>query len=127
MFASPEEKRRAQDERASDKAALLEALSRAGLVPVTSAADAGASVAWSPALATAVHCYLARSQSKLLLVQLDDLAAEELQANLPGSTSGYPSWRRRLRRAIEELSADPQILEEIAAIASARANPSAAM
>ncbi len=121
IFASPEEKWRAQEERASDKALLLQALAHEALLPPGLSADA-ASVSWSPELATAVHAYLARSQAKLLLVQLDDLAGEELQANLPGSTSGYPSWRRRLRRSIEELSAAPQIREAVAIIAAERSD-----
>jgi 4-alpha-glucanotransferase len=120
IFASPNEKRRALEERASDKSLLLQALAHEALLPPGIPPDA-ASVSWSPELATAVHAYLARCQSKLLLVQLDDLAGEELQANLPGSTSEYPSWRRRVHRSIEDLSADPQIRQAIAVVAAERA------
>ena len=56
----------------------------------------------------------------LLLVQLDDLANEMHQANLPGSTTEYPNWRRRLSRRLGDLLNDPAIREQMGAIASAR-------
>jgi len=120
VFGSPEEKARALEERASEKAALIEALAREGLLPSGVSADTGARAPWSQELATAVHAYLARCESRLLLVQLDDLAGEVLQANLPGSTSGYPSWRRRLEKTVEELSTDPQIGHACTVIATER-------
>lgn len=119
IFTSPEEKEKALADRASDKSALLQALAEESLLLPGTAMDA-AGVSWSEELATAVHAYLARSQCKLLLVQLDDLAGEKLQANLPGSTSEYPSWRRRLHRSIEELSENAQIRNAFHAIAAER-------
>jgi 4-alpha-glucanotransferase len=53
--------------------------------------------------------YLARSPALLLTVQLDDLAGEQQQPNLPGTAAEYPNWRRRLGRTLEDIAADPAI------------------
>ena len=42
----------------------------------------------------------ARSRSQLLSVQLDDLALLELPVNIPGTSSEYPNWRRKLPESI---------------------------
>ena len=76
---------------------------------------------WTPELTGAVHLYLARTPSTLLMVQLDDLANEMHQANLPGSTTEYPNWRRRLSRRLGDLLGDPAIRAQMASITSARA------
>jgi glycogen operon protein len=59
--------------------------------------------ALTPALAAAIHFYLARSLAALVLVQADDLAGEEEPVNLPGTESEYPNWRRRLAAPVERL------------------------
>jgi 4-alpha-glucanotransferase len=120
IFGSSEEKQRAQDERAHDKTALLWALADEGLLPPGMDPNASWTLQWSDELSEAVHAYLARSQSKLLLLQLDDLAGEEQQANLPGKAPSYPSWRHRLHRSLEELSADPKIHAGIGSVVRER-------
>ena len=40
----------------------------------------------------------ARSRARLMLVQLEDVAAEAEQANLPGTNDQHPNWRRSLSR-----------------------------
>ena len=47
-------------------------------------------------LPLAVHSYLARTPSRLLAVQLEDVLGVEEQANLPGTQWEYPNWRRKL-------------------------------
>jgi 4-alpha-glucanotransferase len=120
IFDSPEEQQRAQGERANDKALLFRALADEDLLPPGIDPDQSWAVQWSEELSLAVHIYLARSQSKLFLVQLDDLAGEEQQANLPGNAPGYPSWRRRLHRSLDELSGNSKIHDAIAAVVRAR-------
>ncbi len=109
-----DEERRSRDERARDKQRLLQALAEEGL---HAAAD---DAPWTPQLADAVHAYLARSPALLLLVQMDDLADEARQVNLPGSTVEYPNWRRRLGRTLEEMTKDPAIAQAAATIARER-------
>ncbi len=119
-FMSAEQETQARAARAGEKYLLLHALAREGLLPDWLSPLDDDHVDWTPDLAGAVHLYLARTPSMLLVVQLDDLANELHQANLPGSTSGYPNWRRRLSRQLEDLLGDPAIRAQMAAIASAR-------
>ena len=44
-----------------------------------------------------------------MLVQLEDVAGEEEQANLPGTSDAHPNWRRRLSVRLEDLLAGPRI------------------
>ncbi|MGB0498402.1 MAG: 4-alpha-glucanotransferase [Rubricella sp.] len=43
-----------------------------------------------------MHAFLARTRSRLAAVQAEDILALEEQPNLPGTTTEYPNWRRRL-------------------------------
>ena len=44
-----------------------------------------------------------------MLVQLEDIAGEAEQANLPGTTDAHPNWRRRLSRSLDELLGGAEI------------------
>jgi 4-alpha-glucanotransferase len=68
-------------------------------------------------LAVAVHRFLGRAASALALVQLEDAAEEEEQANVPGTIDEHPNWRRRLRGTLEDLRRDPSFAEIVAAVA----------
>ncbi len=57
-----------------------------GLSPNASAQD----------IAAAVHAMVAATPSAILLVQAEDLAAERIGVNLPGTDRERPNWRRRL-------------------------------
>jgi 4-alpha-glucanotransferase len=70
----------------------------------------------TPQLTNAVHAYLVGSQCFLLIVQLDDLTDERQQANLPGSVTEYPNWRRRLKRSLEEMIGDDNLQAAMMAI-----------
>jgi 4-alpha-glucanotransferase len=52
-----------------------------------------------------------------MLVQLEDVAGEEEQANLPGTTDAHPNWRRRLSAALDAILAGPE-MQRIAALVS---------
>lgn len=58
--------------------------------------------------AAALHRYLARSACELAAVQLDDLAGELEQANLPGTIAEHPNWRRRCSRTIDAVTKEPR-------------------
>ncbi len=119
-FKLADEEARARAARTREKQLLLQALASEGLLPDGLSPSDADHLDWTPDLVGAVHLYLARTPSMLLLVQLDDLANEMHQANLPGSTTEYPNWRRRLSRRLGDLLSDPAIREQMGAIASAR-------
>ncbi len=118
IFRSVDEETRAREDRARDKRLLLEALARAGLLP--EGIDRAADVAWSQAISDALHVYLARTPSVLLALQLDDILGEQVQVNLPGTSSEYPNWRRRHSVTLEAMENDPALATSLAAVAKAR-------
>src|SRR5581483_12065151 len=69
---------------------------------------------------TAAHRFLARSRSRLVLLQLEDLAGALDQINLPGTIDEYPNWRRKLPRDIRDLFADRAVRSLISAIDAER-------
>jgi 4-alpha-glucanotransferase len=113
--------------REGDRQQLLAALDREGLLPASVRNDAS-SGGMSPALAAAIHRYLARSPVRLLLVQLDDLTEEGEQLNLPGTDTERPNWRRRLHLKIDDVAHAPMVRALASGLAerseSARRSPS---
>jgi 4-alpha-glucanotransferase len=71
-------------------------------------------------LGAAIHAYLGHSQARLMLVQIEDVAGESEQANLPGTTDDHPNWRRRLSCQIEDLVAGPEMARIAAVVNAAR-------
>lgn len=68
----------------------------------------------------AMHRLLGRTASTLVIAQLEDLAGEIEQPNLPGTIDQHPNWRRRLRLTLEQLAADPTVDGVIDALAEGR-------
>lgn len=98
----------AQLNRAQDRTHLLAALDAEQLLPEGVTVDAQSAPEMTPLLAAAVHAYLARTPCQLLGVQLEDLAGQREQLNVPGTTEDrYPNWRQRLAVPLEALASDP--------------------
>ena len=93
VLLSPEDAASERAARAADKAALLAALGRP--------ADSGP--ATSPALAAAVHAFIAATPCALTMIQAEDLAGETVPVNLPGTDAERPNWRRRINVAVEDV------------------------
>ncbi|WP_431273082.1 4-alpha-glucanotransferase [Variovorax ureilyticus] len=51
----------------------------------------------------ALHAFLARAPSSLLMVQLEDALAQIEQPNLPGTTVEHPNWRGKYALPVETL------------------------
>ncbi len=51
--------------------------------------------------------YLARSRAVLLEVRLEEIFGAPYQQNLPGTTTQYPNWRRKLPWSIKEMRQKP--------------------
>ena len=50
-----------------------------------------------------MHAFLARTPCKVMVVQLEDVVGVETPVNVPGTTSEYPNWRRKLHVDLEDL------------------------
>ena len=89
-----------RSERRDERERLVRAIDAAALLP-DALRDAAARDDVDPALARAVHAFLASTPCALLLVQLDDVLEVVEQANLPGTVDQHPNWRRKLPLALE--------------------------
>lgn len=95
--------------RAEDRAQLLMALEREGLLPEGMAVHPVTVAEMTPQLALAIHQYIARSPARVMLVQAEDILGESAQANLPGTVDGHPNWQRKLSLDLEEWPADARL------------------
>jgi 4-alpha-glucanotransferase len=103
-------------ERAEARRRLLRALVRAGLWR----ADDGPVPEYSAALARAVHEYLGRSSSALVTVQLEDMIGMLEPVNVPGTSSEYSNWTRRMTASAAVIFARAEVRELAAAMNEAR-------
>jgi 4-alpha-glucanotransferase len=107
LYPHPEDRVRETQTRGEDRHQLWEALRRAGFtLPESMPAMLSAE------LVKIVYQFLARTPSRLLIVQLEDLLGELDTPNLPGAAdSAYPSWRVRLSRELTSWLKDPDNID----------------
>ncbi len=117
LFPGPEEQRAARAEREQDRCGLLAALQAVEEVPEAPA---------KAELAVGVHRLLARTPAMLQLVQLEDALGLEEQANLPTVVDDHPNWRRRIPVNVEDLPAEPLLVDLLRAVAEERQRASGA-
>lgn len=71
-------------------------------------------------LTKAALLYLARSRSRLMAVQIEDLLMAEDQPNFPGTITEYPSWRIRWSKPLEDLLENNFVVSLLSAIGALR-------
>jgi (1->4)-alpha-D-glucan 1-alpha-D-glucosylmutase len=115
LYASPDMAERERNRRAEDRRELVAILRAEGLeadiecVPVQS-----------------LYRHLAKTFTKILMVQFEDLLGVTEQVNLPGTIDEHPNWRRKLPKTITEIFDDDQVIGTVAAIRAERGNAVAA-
>ncbi|MEJ2423633.1 MAG: malto-oligosyltrehalose synthase, partial [Candidatus Thiodiazotropha sp.] len=109
LFPSRKIRERQVIDRAEDRARLLMALEREGLLPAGMSVQPVAVPALTPELIEAIHVYLARTPGRVMMAQLEDILGQTEQVNLPGTTHQYPNWRLKLSLDLELWSDDPRI------------------
>ncbi|MCC7497675.1 MAG: 4-alpha-glucanotransferase [Bryobacterales bacterium] len=97
--------------RSVEKQRLLDVLLSLNLLPDGFPRNAGEIPEYTGELHNAVVGFLANTRSTLLILNQEDLTKETEQQNLPGSTSEYPNWRRKMRYTVEELQTLPAALD----------------
>ncbi|SMH58649.1 4-alpha-glucanotransferase [Azospirillum agricola] len=107
-------------DRGVDRWRLLQALAREGLRPASYPNDEG-DQPFRPELAAAVHAYMARTPSRIVMAQIEDALGETEQPNLPGTVDQHPNWRRRLTKPVEELSGNAEVERIVAPLRDALA------
>ena len=102
LFPDADGAQQAREMRSRDRAALMRAFAKEGLLsdqPDITSAD----------FCQASHEFLARTRSLLTIVQLDDLMHEPEQVNVPGTSNENPNWRRKLSRTLEQIDKDESL------------------
>ncbi len=107
------------DQRVVDKQALLDSLHRDGYLPPDYWGDA-LSMAMHDNLNRQIHRYLAEGASQLVGVQLENLLSQEVSFNLPGTSTEYPNWRKKLSQSLELIFDDAQMTAFFSLINQAR-------
>src|SRR5262249_61565902 len=71
-------------------------------------------------LCQAIHIYLARTSSCIVLANLEDALGELSQTNLPGTIDGHPNWTRKYTVPVEELISDKRLQQLGSVLCSTR-------
>jgi (1->4)-alpha-D-glucan 1-alpha-D-glucosylmutase len=72
-----------------------------------------------------LYRHLARTPSKILMVQLEDLLGVTEQVNMPGTIDEHPNWRRKLPKTVAEIFGDSDLVGMVAAIRREREDAAA--
>jgi 4-alpha-glucanotransferase len=118
FYALPDAGALARAERERERERLLRALRREKLWP--DAVEGERAPGYSPALSRAVHQYLAKTPTALVTVQLEDLIGMLEPVNVPGTSTEYSNWTRRITVSLDEIFARQDVRELCAALSAAR-------
>jgi 4-alpha-glucanotransferase len=90
LYPGPEIRAQVEAGRVADRERLLDAMAAAGVRPRWPVDQ------FEPDFSGAVHAYLAATQAALVAVQAEDLLDMSDPVNVPGTSTEYPNWRRKL-------------------------------
>jgi 4-alpha-glucanotransferase len=110
---------RNREERVAARERLLRALRGASLWP----ADDSSVPEFSDRLARAVHAYLGRTRSALVTVQLEDMIGMLEPVNVPGTSSEYSNWTRRMTASATDIFSRAEVRALAATMCEARQEP----
>ena len=115
FYAQPSIGERRRAERQLDRQRLLRALEREKLWT-----NAEVVPEYSAALGRAVHVYLGRSPTALVTVQLEDMIGMREPVNVPGTSTEYSNWTRRMTASAREIFARADVRDLAAAMVASR-------
>lgn len=95
-------------DRADARQGLLAGLHHYGCVPKKTGHKA-ALMPLSPVIRRGLQRYVADSASALLGLQPEDWLDMQTPVNVPGTSTEYPNWRRKLTHTLEAMFADPEV------------------
>ncbi len=120
LYPSEEMRQQQIATRTQDRGQMLMALERELLLPAAASEHPAGNPEMPAELARAIHVYLARAPSQVMMVRPEDFLGQVDQVNLPGSIDEYPNWRRKLPLNIEEWLAAPRFTELVEALRAER-------
>jgi len=115
FYAEPSIGERRRAERQLERERLLRALCREKLW-----ASADVVPEYSAELGRAVHVYLGKSPTALVTVQLEDMIGMLEPVNVPGTSSEYSNWTRRMTASAAEIFAREDVRGLCAAMVESR-------
>jgi 4-alpha-glucanotransferase len=115
LETSPEEEHVARER---DRARLLDALIAHGDLKPEQRDD-------QTAIVIAANRYLAAAPSAIVMAQLDDILGERTPVNIPGTSTQYPNWRRKLSTDLAALATDDRLLRLCTTLNELRPRPTA--
>lgn len=118
LYPSDTVQQQVVEERELERAALLRLLWLHELAPL---APRTADEPFTPELAQRVHEFLARSAAALVALQLEDLIGMSDPVNVPGTSTEYPNWQRKVTLDIEEIFLRQDVRDALRAVSRERA------
>ncbi|WP_428244318.1 4-alpha-glucanotransferase [Gynuella sp.] len=109
LFENDEVVRHEYATRAWARQQIFNALHERGFLPAEYPGQADEIVEMNMDLNLAIHRYLSSGYSQLVALQLEDLMLMTEPVNVPGTSTEYPNWRRKLSVSVQQLFADEQI------------------
>ncbi|MFQ3573879.1 MAG: 4-alpha-glucanotransferase [Thermodesulfovibrionales bacterium] len=97
MFKNEEDYQKAVADRERDKILLMEALKKANILHQ----DMDIPKELNDDIVLAIYQFIARSESILMAVSLDDIMGTMDQQNMPGTVDEYPCWVQKTPKTIE--------------------------
>ncbi len=119
-FTDDAARRQIWEERQRDKSGILSALKRESLLPNGVTEDLATAPAMTADLCRAIHIYLARTPSCIMLANLEDGLGELSQTNLPGTIDSHPNWTRKYEVRVDEMLCDERLRQLGAVLRSTR-------
>jgi len=119
-FPDDAARHQAWEERHRDKVHILNALKRENLLPPGVTEDLATVPAMTTELCQAIHLYLSRTPSCIVLANLEDGLGELSQTNLPGTIDSHPNWTRKYAVRVDEMFCDERLRQLGAALRSTR-------
>ncbi len=120
MFPDEEARRQAWEEREAQKGKILRALKAEELLPEGMTEDPATAPTMSPELCRAIHSYLGRTPSWIILANIEDALGELAQTNMPGTVDSHPNWSRKLSAGLDEVMHDERVRQLAATLGDLR-------
>lgn len=117
LYPSEEMRLQVLEERVRDRHALLRALADEGLA--VRGCD-GLPDSYSAQLSRAIHVFLARTASALVVLQAEDLLGMADPVNVPGTNEEHANWQRKMRCDIHSMFAAAEVRELLRDVHAAR-------
>lgn len=106
-------------ERKQQKQGIVDSLHRYRCLP-SRVGNQGGRFGMTPVLRQSIYRYLASCYSALFGVQPEDWLDMVQPVNVPGTSTQYPNWRRKLSRTLDEIFVDPTISRLLSMISKYR-------